>query len=139
VSTEIQPTTRLELRTLVEEFNWKLDHAEPEGFAELFTPDGLFVAGPKEHVGHEALAAFAAARTAQPKLSRTMVCNHRLIAADDDHISGAVQYILFMADEDAPQSTEIFAVGEYSDEYTRTGDGWRIAKRTSRQVFQRAS
>lgn len=129
-------STRAALWDLVVAFNWKLDHAEPEGFAELFTRDGVFAAGPNRRHGRDQLQAFAEERTAQDKTSRTMLAQHHLEPTDDSQVRGVVQYTLFMTDGEPVSPPTVFAVGEYEDLYRFEDGSWRIASRTSRVVFK---
>jgi uncharacterized protein (TIGR02246 family) len=132
----LDASTRGALWDLVVAFNWKLDHADPEGFAELFTRDGVFAAGPNRRQGHDELQAFADERTTQEKTSRTMLAQHHLEPADDSLVRGVVQYTLFMTDGEPVSPPTVFAVGEYEDLYRFEDGGWRIASRTSRVVFK---
>ncbi|WP_353987131.1 nuclear transport factor 2 family protein [Ruicaihuangia caeni] len=133
----VDQATRHEIADLVAEFNWKLDAGRPEGFAALFTEDGVFAAAGKEHRGGEALQAFADARTAQDKLSRTFFGQHQLRRVSDDEIEGVLPNILFMGPGQAPRTPDVFAVAEYHDTYRRVDGRWLIAERRSVQVFSR--
>ena len=137
VTSGVDTDTRNAIAELVAEFNWKLDNSQPEGFAGLFTPDGVFAAGGKEHRGAETLQAFADARTAQDKVSRTFLGAHHLVRISDDEVHGVLPNILFMAAGEGPRVPDVFAVAEYHDVYRRVGDQWLISERRSTQVFTR--
>ncbi|MCG2623049.1 nuclear transport factor 2 family protein [Arthrobacter sp. I2-34] len=133
----INTETRTSIEDLVGEFNWRLDHGIPEGFASLFTRDGSFTAAGKTHQGTEQLQCFADNRTAQDKVSRTILGIHRLQLVSADEITGRLDYILFMGPQEGPKPADPAAVGEYIDTYRREDGVWRIAARESRQVFAR--
>lgn len=133
---EVDQETRAQLTALVVEFNWKLDRAIPEGFGDLFTGDGVFMAAGNERRGKAELDEFARARTGQDKTSRTILGLSRLQWSGPDEVRGTVPYTLFMHSGPGQPVAEVFAVGEYEDVYRYEDGQWRIASRQSTQVFK---
>jgi len=133
---EVDQETRAHVTALAVEFNWKLDRGIAEGFAELVTTDGVFTAAGSERRGRAELATFAQARSEQNKISRTILGLPRL-HWNGQEIQGTVPYTLFMHSGEGQPEAQVFAVGEYEDNYRIEDGAWRIASRRSRQVFKR--
>jgi hypothetical protein len=60
---EVDQETRAQLTALVVEFNWMLDRGLSDGFGDLFTGDGVFLAAGNERRGRTELDEFARGRT----------------------------------------------------------------------------
>lgn len=118
---------RVMIQDLLARYAWEIDHGTPEGFAALFTEDGVFeVPQAKVHVsGRAALVAFAA------DLQRTLPNVHHVMSAfvidlDGDRASGRCELNEFMA---RPEAIHPNLQGWYEDEYAFDGERWRIARR----------
>ncbi len=133
---EVDQEARAQLTALVVEFNGKLDRGLPDGFGDLFTGDGVFMAAGNERSGKTELDEFARAKTAQDKTSRTILGLSRLQWSGPDEVRGTVPYALFMHSGSGQPVAEVFAVGEYEDVYRYEDGQWRIASRQSTQVFK---
>ncbi len=135
---------RLDCQRLAVDFARHVDHGDVESVVSLFTDDAVF-----ERRG-ETLRGKHEIREAQLRRSKSVVTRHLCtnIAVDmsgDDRATGVVSFILFRHDHAAARTDAgkpaplgvAETVGEYHDEYRRTGDGWRIARRVARAAFRR--
>ncbi|MGV9861426.1 nuclear transport factor 2 family protein [Rhodococcus koreensis] len=137
---DIDTPTRSAIHDLVVEFTWKLDHAEPAGFAELFEADGRFVTGQAVTAGTAALQAFADGRTAMARTSRSVLSNHRLVRLSTSSIEGTVLVTLYMHDGLEAGEPIAQSVAEYRDIYVRGADHvWRFRERRSVPIFTRSA
>jgi len=136
---QVDEQVRSALGELVIEFNWKLDHAEPAGFSNLFEPEGVFITAQGSVEGSDALDAFAVKRTAMDRTSRSVLSNHRLVALSPDVVEGTVLVTLYMHDGIGVGVPVPHSVSEYRDVYAKGSDGaWRFRERRSTSVFARA-
>ena len=134
----IDALTRSEIHDLIVEFTWKLDHAEPAGFADLFEAEGRFVTGQGVIAGAAGLQDFADKRTAMIRTSRSVLSNHRLVRLSDSLIEGTVLVTLYMRDGTDPGDPVAHSVSEYRDLYARGDDDlWRFRERNSVPIFTR--
>jgi SnoaL-like domain len=106
---------------------------------EYFTADGVFTSSVKTHRGREAIRAFYAARTARgPRVSRHVISNFRVVAADRDHASTHWVLSLYAADG-APilPSKPPIMLADVVENLVREADGvWRYRSRTITAVFR---
>lgn len=134
----VDTPTRSEIHDLIVEFTWKLDHAEPAGFADLFEADGRFITGQGVIAGPARLQDFADTRTAMIRTSRSVLSNHRLVRLSDTLIEGTVLVTLYMHDGTTLGEPVAHSVSEYRDLYVRGGDEvWRFQERRSVPIFTR--
>jgi uncharacterized protein (TIGR02246 family) len=119
------------------------DARDWDGYAQLFTPDGLFVRANEPDAplkGREAIAAALSARPAA-RLTRHLCSNIEIEVRDATHAEGRCYLLLYAADASAPAGTgghradEVQRLGEYHDLYVRTAEGWRIARRSGRLIL----
>lgn len=136
----VDAATGWELHRLIVEFTWKLDHAEPAGFGELFEPDGSFTAAGQAHRGRLEIQGFADRRAVQERTTRSVLSNHRLVRISDSVIEGTVLVTLYLHDGELPGEPVAQAVTEYRDVYARQEhDGWRFRERRSHHILRRSS
>jgi SnoaL-like domain len=86
---------------------------------EVFTPDTTYNAFGSEYT----LDRFPALLEAAPR--GQFIANMPVVELDGDRATGK-QHFLFI-----DQTTHAMRIGWYNDEYVRTGDGWRISKRST--------
>jgi len=119
------------------------DQGDYRGFAELFAPDGVFVRAnqPDEPlVGREAILNALLARPAG-RLSRHLCTNIEIDVIDENRAVGRCYLLLYTANAADPapaggrQADPVQRLGEYRDEYVRTDEGWRIARREGKAVM----
>jgi SnoaL-like domain len=118
-----------------------VDHGRAADVAELFSEDGVWSTAQGETAGRDAVRAVFQGRQARAgRLSRHVCCNLLVEVQDETHASGVNYLTLYRHDgEGAPGPAPLTGpaiVGEYRDDYVRTEDGWRFAKRDLVIVFQ---
>jgi hypothetical protein len=118
---------RVMIQDLLARYVWEIDHGTPEGFAALFTPDGVFeVPQAKVRVeGRAGIVAFAS------DLQRTLPNVHHVTTSlvvdlDGDRATGRCELNEFLA---RPEAIYPNLQGWYEDEYAFDGERWRIAYR----------
>lgn len=123
------------------------DERDWQGFADTFAPDGVFFRAnqPTQPLtGREAILAALKARPAD-RLTRHLCTNVQIEVIDQDHAKGQCYLYLFSATATPPEKAmggpadPVQRIGEYSDEYVRTDQGWRIARRVGVIVMHMGS
>ena len=130
---------RVAIEQLVIEYYYLLDHGRATEIAALFTPDAVFD-NPNmglRAVGREAIAAYYARRAAEPRTTRHISTNLRLVFETSDRASGTRTILYYRGDGDTPPfPAEPGSVGEYREVFQRGADGkWRFASRKSQLLF----
>ena len=118
---------RVMIKDLLARYAWEIDHGTPEGFAAVFTEDGIFeVSALKLWVkGTAALTQFA--RSLQRTLPNVHhVMSNFVIDVSGDRARGCCELNEFMA---LPAEIVPNVQGWYEDEYRFDGEAWRIAYR----------
>jgi ketosteroid isomerase-like protein len=119
------------------------DERDWEGYANLFTADGVFVRAnqPDEPlVGREAIAAALSERPAH-RLTRHFCTNIEVEALDSTHAQGRCYLLLYSANASQPADAGGWLaetpqrIGEYQDSFVHTSKGWQIARRTGRLLM----
>lgn len=122
------------------------DERDWPAYADLFTPDGVFIRAnaPNEPLrGREAIRAALAARPAS-RLTRHLCTNLEIDVVDAEHARGFCYLLLYAGD--ASQSATaagrpadaVQRIGEYRDTFVHTHEGWRISRREGRLVLYTA-
>jgi hypothetical protein len=120
-----------------------LDHPDPDGFAGIYTEDGMYkpAALPEPMYGHQAIRAWMAAYPTN-RLGRHFSTNQIVDVVDEDHATGRSYAVVFRepAPRDGVLSSEVTprSVVEYFDQFRRTDDGWRISERYYQVQFMQA-
>lgn len=113
------------------------DDRDWQGFADTFAVDGQFFRANQPTtplVGREAILAALQSRPAD-RLTRHLCSNVEIDVIDADHAKGRCYLYLFSATATPPEKAmggpadPTQRLGEYTDDYVRTAEGWRIAKR----------
>jgi hypothetical protein len=115
-----------EIQQLYAKYNIAIDAGDAEGYAATFTPDGVF----NQFVGHDALVNFA--KMWREKLNgatRKHWNNNLQISGDSKQASGFV-YLMLVDISTKPAS--ILTTATYTDSLTKTKNGWRFTKRTTK-------
>ncbi len=107
----------------------------------LFTEDGVLeMPGGRRFVGRAAIAGRIAAQPPR-QVSRHLLSNVEVAACSTEHARGSLLVTMYRGssadDGRAVRLDGPYLVGEYSDDYRRTPDGWRIAHRRLTTVFRR--
>jgi predicted PhzF superfamily epimerase YddE/YHI9 len=131
-----------ECRDLVISLGVYTDHGENDKAAAIFTPDGEWVRAGKPVTGHARL--LASMNDRPPSLVvRHMIANVKIDVADADAATGVTYYTAYNHDTGAnppklPAPLGLpFSIGEWHDNFARTPQGWRIARRETKRLFQR--
>jgi len=121
----------LEIQQLVMTYPIALDTGAGNGglYADLFTPDGVFMSDTVKHEGHEALTKFAwQHRPGQgPQYVRNFSTNPWIEASPEGATGKVYALVLDLGENGKPNS--IIGGGHYEDVYVKTAQGWRIKKR----------
>ena len=121
------------------EYWYLVDHRHGEGAAEMFTPDGIFHAGPGEPlVGHKAIAEFYRWRVDRgERTSRHLITNFHAKFADERHATTTCVMLLLAADgKPIHESAPPIFVGDQIDTCVKGDDGiWRYAERDFAALF----
>jgi len=129
---------RLAIADLVHAYAQGVDRRDPEGVAQLFTPDGTFVAyatpGDREPTsrseGHaEITRAIAMARHYR---ATTHTIGSHLAAVEGDRATGETRCVAYHVLGDEGDETLLVWHIRYLDRYARRPEGWRIHERVLR-------
>jgi len=128
---------------LVVDYTHLVDFGEAERVAELFAEGAVWEAGDVRFEGRDALRAMFRGRQQMVRRRSRHVCTNLAIdVVDAERASGRVYLQLYRHDFDADPAPGAVApggppvaVGEYHDEFVRTADGWRFARRRAELAF----
>ncbi|MFJ8039157.1 nuclear transport factor 2 family protein [Kitasatospora sp. NPDC096147] len=113
-----------QLRQLLARFSHAFDNADAEALGTVFAPDGVIELARTGAVfeGLEAIRAFS--RDLAPEHPDHQTVDITFRRDEDGVVRGRSRYLVLLADGAVHN-------GEYLDVYTRTPEGWRIARRRS--------
>jgi hypothetical protein len=131
----LTPMDYIEIQQLVRKYGWALDSGESYGYAyaDLYTPDGVFVGtnqGPsgRSYQGRDALAALARGGPRGPLYQNHFVMNH-VITPTAGGATGKV-YVVMIDVGLVGRENGVNHGGSYDDVYEKTSLGWRFKKRS---------
>jgi hypothetical protein len=128
-------TTYDEIARLYAAYCQCLDNGDHEGWATLFTDDGLFRGeGRPDVVGRQALRDFAAARNGSGIMHIT---SNLLLPSDldvDGHIAATADFLIVSC-QAGSTAAQITAMGRYADTISQTHDGPKFASRIVSRVL----
>jgi hypothetical protein len=131
----LTPQDFIEIQQLVRKYAWALDGGDNYGYAyaDLFTPDGVFVGmnqGPdgRSYQGRDVLAALARTPAGGPTNQRHFTMNH-VVTPSADGAVGRV-YVVMLDIGIVGKPNAVNHGGHYDDVYQKTSVGWRFKKRT---------
>jgi ketosteroid isomerase-like protein len=119
------------------------DDRDFKAFADLFTVDAVFVRAnqPSEPlVGREAILVALNARPTD-RLTRHLCTNIEIEVLDASRAKGRCYLLSFSTSTSLPDhvggrpADSIQRMGEYHDQYVRTAEGWKIARRDGKVVM----
>jgi len=134
----------LDIQRLITAYSMAMDTGAGEGYvyADLFAPDGVFMAGKIKHQGREELKKFAwQHRPGQGNQHVRMFSQNPVIETSPEGATGKV-YALVLDFGDDGKTHGILQGGTYHDIYVKTPAGWRIKQRqyvpskTERPTFE---
>jgi hypothetical protein len=123
---QLTPQDLVEIQQLYSKYNWALDTGDSKGYADTFTPDGIFN---KTNVGREALIKFADGFHASLGAHVKHWNTNLLITPSATGASGQV-YLVLMDFGTKPPS--VFTSATYSDQLVKTPQGWRFKTRETK-------
>jgi hypothetical protein len=121
----------LNIQQLITTYPMALDTGAGEGYvyADLFTPDGIFMSDTVKHQGREDLRKFAwQHRPGQGPLYVRNYSTNPWIEASPEGATGKVYAVVMDLGEGGKPNT-IIGGGHYEDVYVKTPQGWRIKQR----------
>lgn len=128
---------RLELRALIDEYAYRADSRDPEGWANTFAEDGTcsgFNPGEDEPfvsaTGRAEIALLLHGTDPYPHTFHVMSNHH--ITVDGNNASGITYGQAHHTIGDGPDTEAYVWLIEYHDIYVKTGDGWKFANREIR-------
>jgi hypothetical protein len=129
IMADLAISDRLAIIDLVNEYAWLLDQRRWHEVAGLCTEDVVLSIRGREIHGLPGLAAWADHRAAnRARRTQHQMTLHRLEPITADHVKGTAALVLHVATP-GHGGTYVDLVGEYRDEYLRTGGGWRFHRR----------
>ncbi len=140
------PSCELEIEractALIVSYARATDRGDGEAAARCFTDDGrLEMPGGRTYVGRTAIARRIAEQPVD-QVSRHLLSNVMITVESPARARGELCLTLYRGARDpAAQAVSLdgpYLVGEYTDEYRLTDEGWRIAQRRLVTVFRRA-
>ena len=131
----------IDIQQLVRKYAWALDGGDNYGYAyaDLFTPDGVFVGtnqGPdgRSYQGRDVLAALARTPAGGPNNQRHFTMNHVITPAPAEGASASSAtgrvYVVMLDVGIVGKPNAVNHGGHYEDVYEKTSVGWRFKKRT---------
>jgi ketosteroid isomerase-like protein len=131
-----------ECRQLALRFTAHSDRQEWQAACALLTEDAVFARPTdpdKPLVGRAVIQAAFEARPAE-RITRHICTNLIMNAHSESQATGQLYALLYMGDASDEDKAIVIAsekqlIGEFEDDYVRTEDGWRIAKRVGKIIF----
>lgn len=140
---ELTQAIELACSRLVNQFAVFNDAGQYVKLADLFSENGIYArpTDPDNFVkGRDAIVAAFQARPAD-KLTRHLMTNIVIDVTGPDSATGIAYITLYAGSTERPAEKGGFIanasqlIGEYHDEFVRTDQGWKFAKRQGRLVF----
>jgi hypothetical protein len=132
--TSAQAHARVELRALVDEYAWRTDQYDYEGWADLFTPDGVFTG--QDHGAAEPFVRMAGRDQlvqvvhGNDQWVRTFhAIDSHVCTVDGDAATGVTYCTAHHLMTDDADAQSLVMLIRYHDEYARTDAGWRFRTR----------
>jgi uncharacterized protein (TIGR02246 family) len=121
----LAPVEIIAIEQLYAAYNFAADHGDGKGFADCFTPDGIFDTGGTRVEGSDALVEVG---NGIPQLipGGRHIASNLLIEGEGESVIGRA-YLTLLATGTSPIS--ILMTGQYEDRLVRSAGGWRFAER----------
>ena len=135
-----RPADHQAITQLNDDFGHELDRGDVDGFVALFTPDALYINGPRVLRGSEDIRRFYLDRTRDgPRTSRHMLSGLRIRFTGRASATGVSSCMTFSAAGLPPFGSTLPAiVADFEDVYAFYGATWRFAERHIRPLFKGA-
>lgn len=126
---------RFALQELVNRYPYHIDLWQLDAWAGLFAPDGVLdesSMGMGTYSGREAIAAYGAELQADVLHVVHLMMNHVILDSTGDTATGCV---FGLVEANTRSSGHARYYIRYEDNYVRTAEGWRFARRTVLSMF----
>jgi len=124
----------LEIMALVYACAEATDQRNPESFAGCYTSDGVFDRSGRVFVGHADIAKGLQER-AEGLQRRHIFSNLRIVIEGEGKATGSGYCLVFDHQTGGPAGTPPI-IADFSDQYAKVGNAWKIRKRVVRRAFQ---
>jgi len=116
-----------ELLQLYSRYSTAIDTGDSEGFGACFVPDGVFDSGMSVIEGQAGIVEFATTtHSAMPGMRHD--ATNIVVEGDGQVAKGSAFLIGYLVDG----GYKVIVTGRYTDELTKTAEGWRFTKRVFR-------
>lgn len=126
---------------LITRYTHLVDFGPGAEVADLFTDDGVWTSGEESYEGRAALSSFFGRDRGHAKSRH--VSSNTAVTVGEDSAEGLSYFTLYRYGEEKPRVPDLddqpVILGEYRDQFVRTADGWRIARREAGVGFVRRS
>jgi hypothetical protein len=118
------------------------DRRDTEGAAALFAEDGTWIRGGRTYTGRSGVIE-SYAHLSPTQFTRHMSANCVVTVRTPDTAEAVTYYVAYHHDPGVESPSfplpldPPFSLGEWHDRFVRTHEGWRIAHRETRRLFQR--
>lgn len=135
----VSDTDHVQLERLALELSWRVDTSTAASIPELFTADGTLNTLGDPVVGHDALRAWGELMDTDSPIAgvRHVLTNLRFTADGPDRATGTLYVTAYLPGAPEGQATLPLVMGQRTDQYVRTPDGWKIESRVFQPFFQR--
>lgn len=114
----------LHILQLYSRYSTAIDTGDGAGFGACFAPDGLFDSGIGVSEGQKAIGEFAIqTHSAMPGMRHN--ATNIVIEGEGQSATGSAFLIGYLVDG----GYKVITTGRYTDELTKTNEGWRFSKR----------
>jgi hypothetical protein len=130
--------TELALRRLAHDYCIGADHRDPQRWDSVWTTDAVWATSDEqEHIfiGIEAIRAAVTEQWRAFPIMQHSTANHVVTIPGGDDATGRADVVVMVQLDD---ERWIVGGGTYEDDYRRTPDGWRIARRRVVRPFELA-
>lgn len=127
-----------ELTRLNNDFVYFMDSGNFEAMISLFTPEGVFDRAGNVHHGQDEIRQGMSER---PKVTtRHLLSNFYFDGVEQDSAKAVVTSMVYHGPASENGEAVVYAtdngrVVEFTDQYKKTRDGWRISSRVARPIF----
>jgi hypothetical protein len=142
VDDDLRRRIEQDCRDIVADVTQRGDRRDAAGAAALFAEDGSWLRGGRTWTGRAGVIE-SFGRIPVTQFTRHMTANCVVTVRDDSHAEAVTYYLAYHHDPrvEAPSFPlpldPPFSLGEWHDRFVRTPEGWRIAHRETRRLFER--
>jgi len=131
----LAPPDRAAIDDLLARYCFAIDLRDWEGLREVFARDAVITySGPRVSTGIDQIVAFFRTTTSLAAATQHLLHTSRVWATGPDTAEGLSHVTAHHVGHDAvlpaPEAATYTVTGTYHDQFARTGEGWRIGRRT---------